>query len=343
MEHNRNNQKHISSFRLKQQFISLLRSEFEKCGFNIVLGFESSFRERICTIQFADGKQIHVCINLDYVKKAVDVIGFPFRLKVYYCAAFVAEYIKQIERVKSCVPQNYFEGLVFLNAIEVYKAKKVVSIYSPLSLWNKKPKRTYCIRPLEICSAVNSLNRLRLFTSQELNEQDKERIKAFMDGLLLYSALPEVAYIHTRVPVYTMVDSIKRLAELIEKEPEVVKEFPILTLAQFEQIKQLTVRSLFFSCTQSDNEFLIGVAIRLIAFMQLSYDTEFEQWGQEKLIDALNQYIGYSITYYNELSKASSYFIKDNLLAIKAAVKAINDYLVMYGTGVIAGNIHSIL
>lgn len=341
MKHNLKSQKKLFSFHLKQQFISMLSSEFEKCRFDIVLGFESSIRKRICTLKFGEGKQVEICINLDYVKKSVNAVGCSMVLKVCYCALFVAEYIKQIERTKNSIPQSYFEGLVFLNAIEVCKKNKKVSVYSPLAHWNKNPKNTYCVRPIEISSAINALNKLRIFTPSGLNEQDKVAIKAFSDSLLLYSGLPEIAYIYASVPMYALVDSFKRLADIIAKDPEAVQEFPILTLAPFEQIKQLTVSSLFMSCVQSNNVFLIGVAIRLIAFLHLPYSTDMDNINLKKLVNAMNSYIDYSTIYYNELSKCGRFLMNDNLYAIKVAAKSINDFLSMYGSDVIARNIHN--
>jgi len=336
-------QKHISTFELKQQFIGLLARELEKNGFDIVLGFESSAKSRICTLKFADSKRIDVCANLGYVKNSVCVDGSSQMFKVRYCAWFVAEYIKQIARAKNSIPQSYFEGLAFLNAIEVYKSEKTVDVYSPLSHWDKKPKRSYCLRPLEISSAINALNKIRLFASLELNEQERLAVKTFCDSLLLYAGLPEVSYIHAKVPVYALVDSFKSLANLITKEPELVQEFLILTLAPFEQIRKLTVNDLFLHCIQSDNEFLTGVAIRLIAFLHPSQNIEVTHDARKKLTDAMNQYIDYGITYCNELPKPGRCLLNDNLFAVKAAVKSINYYLTIYGTGVIAGNIHSIM
>ena len=341
MKHSLNHQKKMSSFHLKQQFIGLLSNELGKSRFNIVLGFESSFRSRICTLKFSDDKQIEVCINLEYVKKSDNAADCSMILKVCYCALFVADYIKQIERAKSSVPQNYFEGLVFLNAIEVCKEKKTVSIYSPLSYWDKNPKSTYCVRPIEISSAINALNRLRIIAPSGVSERDKMAIKSFSDSLLLYSGLPEIAYVYGSIPVYALVDSFKRLAGIIVKDPEAVQEFPILGLAPFDQIKQLTVGSLFLSCIQSDNTFLIGVAIRLIAFFHLPYNFKIDSVNLEKLVSAMNQYIDYSIIYYNRLPKRGRYLMDDNLFAIKNAVKSFNSYLSMHGAGVITSNIHT--
>lgn len=343
MNHNLKNQKDMCTFELKRQFIGLLASEFRNCGFNVVLGFESSFKSRICMLKFADVKRIEVYVNLGYVKNSVYVDGISQMFKVRYCALFIAEYIKQIERAKDCIPQSYFEGLVFLNAVEVYKSKKTVGVYSPLSHWDKKPQRSYCLRPIEISSAINALNKTRMFASLELNEQEQLVVKTFCDSLLLYAGLPEVSYVRASVPVYALIDSFKGVADLITKEPKLVQVFPVLTLAPFDQIRKLTVNDLFLHCIQSDNEFLMGISIRLIAFLHPPQNNEVTDGDLKKLTDAMNQYIEYSITYCNELSKPDRCLLNDNLFAVKAVVKSINDYLTMYGTGVIAGNIHSIM
>nr|WP_143259743.1 hypothetical protein [Anaerofilum sp. An201] len=332
----------MSSFKLKQYFTSILSTEFANCGFNIILGFESSFKTRICTLYFTNSKQIDICVNLGYVKKSIDTIGSSFLFKVYYCAIFIAEYIKQIERAKKSVPQSYFEGLTFLNAIEVCRSNKKVSVYSPLSHWNEKPKRTYCIRPIEISSAINSLNKIRLLTPTKLNAQDIETIRTFCHSLLLYAGLPEVAYVHSNIPVYSMSDSLQRLADIILREPAVVDEFPILAMAPFERIKQLTIGDMFLFCVQSDSKFLMGIAIRLIAFLHMSQDMGLDDSIYRKLVHEINSYVDYSISYCNGLSKLDRCLIKDNLFAIKTAIKSINNYLNICGTGVNAGNIHPI-
>lgn len=343
MKHKLRKQKRMSTFELKQQFISLLASEFKNCVFDIVLGFESSSKSRICTVKFIDNKKVELCANLGYVEKSVYGEGCTQMLKVYYCIFFIAEYIKQIERAKTNIPQSYFEGLAFLNAIETYKSQRMVDVYSPVSYWNKKPNRLYCLRPLEISCAINTLNRIRLFASFEANEQERLTLKSFCESLLLYAGLPEISYIHARVPVYTLFDSFKRLAKFINNEPELVQEFPVLTLAPFERIMQLTVNDLLLCCIQSDNEFLIGVSIRLIAFLRPSRNVQFTEGILRKLIDAMNQYIDYSITYCDELSESSRCLLSDNLFAVKMAVKSINEYLTIYGADVVNGNIHCLI
>ena len=343
MKHNQNRKNSTSTFELKQQFIGLLATEFENCSFDIILGFESSFRNRICTLKFVDYKQVEVSINLGYVKKSVCVDGCSLMFKVYFCALYVAEYIKQIERARCNVPQSYFEGLAFLNAIDVCKSEKLVSVYSPILHWEKKPKRSYCLRPLEISSAINSLNKIKLLASSWLNQQEKLVVNTFCDSLLLYAGLPEVSYNHSRVPVYALIDAFEKLTDLIAKEPLLNREFPILTLAPFEQIAHMSVNDLLLHCIQSNNEFLKGVSIRLIAFLHPSQNIAFTDDTHNKLADTINQYIDYSLSYCYEFSKSGRCLKKDNLYAIKKAAKSINEYLNMDGTYVIAGNIHSIM
>ena len=219
MKCNPKDKQNISTYHLKQQFISLLSSELEGCSFDIVLGFESSMRDRVCTLKFLDNKKLEVCVNIGFVQKSVNSIGCSFTFKLHYCALFVAEYIKLIEQAKANTPLSYFEGLVYLNSIEVLKTKETQSICSPLSCLDKKAKRSICIRPIEISSAINTLNKLKIFAIPLLNKQDIATITSLCNGLLLYSGLPEIAYIHTNMPIYAMVHSFKKLGELLAKNP----------------------------------------------------------------------------------------------------------------------------
>lgn len=342
MKCNPKTKQNISTFHLKQQFIGLLSNELEGCYFDIVLGFESSTRDRVCTLKFLSNKKLEVCVNIGYVNKSVNYNGCSFAFKLHYCALFVAEYIKLIEQAKSNMPQNYFDGLVYLNGIEVLKTKETQSIYSPLSCLDKKAKRHHCVRPIEISGAINTLNKLRIFATSLLNKQDVATITSLCNGLLLYSGLPEIAYIHTNIPIYTMVHSFKKLGELLAKNPEVTNEFPILSLAPFDQIESLTTSDLFRTCIQSNNAFLIGVAIRLVAFLHLPYGLEVENSHHKNLVDAMKLYIEHSVSYCIEASQASKGVLKDNSFAIRCAVKNFNDYLALSGIGLTTGNIHSI-
>lgn len=343
MKNDLKGQKRVSSFYLKQQFIGLLAGEFANCGFNIVLGFESSFKRRICKLEIVDGKQARICVNLGHLKSSVCIDGASLLFRVRYCALFIAEYIKQIERAKNSMPKSYFEGLAFLNAIEVCKSGRTVGIYSPLSHWNKKHGLSYCLRPLEISSAINALNRIRLLDRTELNEQEGLIVGTLCDSLLLYSCLPEVSYIRSQAPAYALVDSLRRLAALITRERDLTDEFPILSLAPFDKIKQLTVSGLFEHCIRSDNEFLTGVSVRLIAYLQPSLNITASGDAYQRTIDAIKRYIDYSLYYYRELPKSGGRILKDNLYAIKTAVRSINGCLSRNGIDVISGNIHSIM
>lgn len=342
MKYDPKDKQNISTYYLKQQFINLLSSELEGCSFDITLGFESSMRDRVGTLKFIDNKKLEVCVNIGFVQKSVNSIGCSFTFKLHYCALFVAEYVKLIEQAKANMPQSYFEGLVYLNSIEVLKAKETQSICSPLSCLDKKAKRSFCVRPIEISSAINTLNKLRILAIPLLNKQDIATVTSLCNDLLLYSGLPEIAYIHTNMPIYAMVHSFKKLGELLAKNPELINEFPILSLAPFDRIESLTTNDLFRTCIQSDNAFLIGVAIRLVAFLRLPYGLKIDNSYHKNLVDAMKLYIEYSVSYCIGSSQASKVLLKDNSFAIRCAVKNINDYLTLSGIGPTTGNIHSI-
>lgn len=332
--------KKLSIFELKQQYIDLLTSELENCRFHMALRFEAGSKNRICTVKFADCKRVEICANLEHVNKSVCIGNSSGRFKVRYCVLFIAAYIKQIERAMGSLPQSYFEGLAFLNAIEVYKSEKNVSVYSPLAHWDKGPKRACCLRPLEISSAINALNKVKVSLRPELSEEERGTVNTFYNQLLLYAGLPEVSYVHASVPVYTLTDACKKLAILIHREPKLVQEFPILALTPFGQIGQWTVNELFLHCIQSDTEFLMGVAIRLIAFLLPWQDISVTDDMQQKVVDSMKQYIDDCIAYYSEVPKEGRNILRDNLLAVKMAAKAINGYLAMQGISVNGGNIH---
>ena len=338
MKHSR-----MATFNLKQQLSCLLARELQPCGFDVVLGFEASFKNRICTLKFNGSRKMEICINLTSINNPIYFDGSSLMFKVNYCALFAAEYIKHIERARHSVPQNYFEGLSFFNAIEVCEAKKAVSVYSPLSYWDKKPNRSYCIRPLEISSSINALNKIRFRMSSRLCQEEKLAVNTCCNRLLLYAGLPEISYVHSRVPVYALFDSLKKLADHIVSNPALLKEYPILLLAPFEKIGQMRVDELLLHCIQSDNAFLTGVSIRLIAFLHPSQEMVFSDGIYTKLVNAVNQYIEYGISYCRDIPQSGRCLQADNLYAIKTAARSINRYLRADGTGIIGGNIHFII
>ena len=342
MKHTINTQNRMSTFSIKQLFIRILANEFDNCGFDVVLGFESTYNNRICTLHIVGHKRLEVNVNLGYVKQSFFAKRFSELFKAHYCAFFVAEYIKQLERAKNVLPQSYFEGLAFLNAIEVYKAKTVVRVFSPLSHWNEKPKRSYCLRPLEISSAINAINKLILFDSHKMDEKDKKSVRDLHNSLLLYASLPEISYVYECIPVYALVNSLKSLSNFASEDPAIDQEFPILSLFPFHRLDHLAVDDLFLHCLQSGNSFLVGIAIRLIAFLHQSDYRGVANHVREELINALSSYVDCGILYCNEVHKNERCFINDNLFAVKVAVKSIYEYTVMNELGMICGNIHSI-
>lgn len=335
-------EQHIPTFYIKQEFIRLISSELEVYPLDIVLRFESSVRERICTLLFLDNTKLEICVNIGFVQKAINAIGCSFSFKLHYCALFVAEYIKLIEQAKNNTPQNYFDGLVYLNSIEVLKTKEAQCICSPLPCLGKKAKWSSCIRPIEISSAINALNKLRIFTASLLNKQDTAAAASACNSLLLYSGLPEIAYIRNNIPEYAIVHSLKKLGECIAANPEIVNEFPILSLGNFNQIECLTARELLQTCIQSNNAFLIGVAIRMVAFWNVPYNLEIAHDDHCNLVDAMKLYIECSVTYCAEIFEVNQGLLKDNSFAIRCAVKKVNEYLSLNGIGPTTGNVHSI-
>lgn len=340
MQHNLTGQKHIPSFLMKKHISGMLSRELRGCSFHIILGFEAVTQERMCSLKFLDKQRLEVCVNLSHVKRSINDSNFTMPSKVNFCVLYIADYIRQIDRARRCIPQSYFEGLTFFNAVEVYKSSKAVSIYSPLYRWGRKKGGNNCIRPIEINCTINSLNRMRLFMLSEISEKEKLSLDTIVDKLLLYASLPEIAYNATKLPVYALANSIKKLSAIITKYPEIIREFPVLMISQFDQIEQLTTKDLLYRYVQSDNNFLKGIAIRIIGFMQYPNERINDEYIFEKLALALNQYIECSLTYYTELSDSGDCFLKDNMYAVKKAVRAINDYLRIYGRNVNSGNIH---
>ena len=166
-----------TSFLLKQQLATLLSNECRPWGFHILLRFTSSFQKQTCTVKFEDHDRLQVFLNLASLKGGFSSPRCSWSFRVSYTALFVAAYIKQLEQARNRVPQTYWEGLAFLDAILDATGNQPVKLYSPLSLWNAKPNRTFTIRPIEVRSAIQSLTKLRESPPPGLTETDAVAIR----------------------------------------------------------------------------------------------------------------------------------------------------------------------
>ena len=332
-------EKYISVYKLKQLIGGMLESELRDCGFHVFLRFASDRKNRVCTLKFPSPGKVEVCFDLGSVSQSIDAVECSRQLKIRYCAVFVAEYIKQIERAGKCLPQSYFEGLSFLNAVEVCCSEKAVGVYSPLFRWKRRPGRSQRIRPLEISSAEKALNRI---LSSEWSVPERQAVEALRRDFRLYASLPEISYVHVNAPVYALADSLKKLADLVPKDPELARRFPVLTLLPFDRIRELTVNDLFMHCIRSDDEFPIGVAVRCIAFLHLQPDIAADDSAYERISHAMQRYIDRSLAYCAAPAKDGKCFMTENLFAVKIAAQSINNSLSGNADLAGTGTIHTI-
>ncbi len=338
----KNNLNKMSIYQLKQLFSQLLLNELKNCRFGILVSYELSMKKRICFIKMIKKENIKININLSYIKKSNFVINCSLIPKVYYCCFFIVHLVKQLESVKQVLPKSYFEGLTYYNAIEIYNYKKT-GIYSPILHRCNKNKRSYCMRPIEIYCAIKAIEKIVMMKQLELTDNDRKTLNAFKETLLQYSYLPEISYIKKRIPVYTVINSLKEIAKFIEKNPDMINEFPILTLASFNKMKKLTIRDLFLTCAESNNDFLIELAIRLVAFFHFAYTLDYKNNDYERVIEEMKKYISTYAKFHGKISMQENYFLQDNFSAVKNAVKEINCFLCMNGITVSSGNIHFII
>lgn len=331
----------MSIYQIKKKFSHFLYSELREYNFVILIGFEVMFTDKLCCLKKLKNNKFRLIINLNYINKALPIISCSFMDKILYCCLFIVQFLTLLESVKHELPKSYFEGLVYFNAIEIFNRKNT-ELYSPVSHWNKKNKGSFCIKPIEIHCAINALEKIVLAEDLALDERDRISINAFKDELRIYSNFPEISYIQKKTPVYTVVNSLKEISKQIEKNPSVTQEFPILSLLPCNQIKELTIKDLFLFCAESNNDFLIELAIRLVAFFHFAYTLDYKNNDYERVIEEMKNYISTYAKFHSKISMQENYFLQDNFSAVKNAVKEINCFLCMNGITVSSGNIHII-
>lgn len=333
----------MSIYQLKQLCSQILLTELKNCRFNIFVGFEINISSKICSIKTLKSKKIKIDINLNYIKKSLPIKNYSLIFKVYYCCFFIVQYMKQFDIVKQNLPVSYFEGLVYLDAIEKYIQKGRINIYSPIFHLYTKNKRPYCINPIEIYCAIKAIERTVMTEQLELNDNDKKILIAYKESLLQYSCLPEIYYKKKRIPVYAVINLLNDIAKVIKKSPDVINEFPILTLISVNKIKEISLKDFFLVCAESNSEFLMGVAIRLVAFLNLTYRLEYKNRKYERFIEEMKKYISTYVEIHGKIFMQESYFHQDNFLAAKKVVKKINRFLSMNNITVLSNNVHFIL
>lgn len=329
----KNKSKFNSSYNLKKYCAEYLSKELSSSGFDIILGFESRNDFRTCTISF-EKNHVDLCVNLNAMKKAIKAKEISMKIKMDFAVSFIANYIKYVADAKRKLPRTYFEGLAQLNAIDVYSSGKVMSVYSPLSSTGaKRMKHMYAINVLV---AILCLNKIRIFQQTELTEEEKDVIEKMVDELLAFSDVPEIEYSDSVLPKYALLGVISRIEKLPLTSIDTVQDFPILNILPVSGTVDQTINNIICCCSKSDNAFLLGVTVRLIAQFG-TLDIEISN----NLIDTLNQYREFSVLHYQQMAKGSS-LLRDNLFAIKNNMKAINLYMDFHSISTETGSVHSL-
>ncbi|MCD7822668.1 MAG: hypothetical protein LUG86_01410 [Oscillospiraceae bacterium] len=333
------NEERMSVFEEKKLITGLMQKETPGCGFDVVLGFESGLNERILRLRLSGDRKLEVNLNLGHIGKSLPRVR-SLKIKAYYCALFASEYIRILGRAKREEPGSYFEGLSFLDSVVMHRSEKLISVWSPTYLWDRRLGKAHVLRPLEVSAAINALNKIRIFLSNELTEDDRLAVEAICERFISYSGLPEVSYIHSRVPDYSAIDALWRVLKLAEKEPGIGEEFPILSMLPLDE---RTTDGFFKRSLQTENEFINGIALRLVAFLRVSPETELSEEERERLAGAFKKFMDFSLSFCRENHASVRPIERDNLIAIKTACRAINRYLGENGTEFFSGNIHTVI
>lgn len=331
----------MSIYKLKKFFSNILDRELKEYNLNVLIGYEVRFSKRICNFKILNNGKLKIELNLIFLYTSPSLLHYSLLGKVIYCCQFIVHFLYLLESVKWDLPKSYFDGLVYCNAIEICNERKT-ELYSPILLWNKKNNGLYNIRPIEIICAIKALEKITVSEQLTLNEQDRACINTLKENLLLYSNFPEIAYVHRKNPTYTIIDSIKKISKQVENCPDLADKFPILTLISIKTVKKLTIKEFFFRCAKSENNFMAGIAIRLIVMFNCYFRLDFKINTYEVFMAEIKKYFTTCIAFNDIIFKQESYFLKENFFVVRRVIKAINKFLNVNEIADMSRNIHFI-
>lgn len=320
----------ISVYRKKLLYNELLFNELKNCSVHVVASYQWTKSSEVFSLSFDDAKQINVNINLNCTDEEV-LLCHSSEAIIRYRAYFISYYIHCIETAKNYNPQDYFSGLVNLEAICCH-FQKSVKVYSPLS------KKTTTLRPIDFYCAIRALTRLIIEGDECFPIEIKKGCEDKINTFLLYSGLPEIELERKRAK-YSLLKTFQMVQRLAQKEKLCLKDWAIFEKNNMVSFDEMTAKEFLDACEHSSNPFWAGAAIRFIALAK-------NEVGNITVINkpninlCISEFYEASVRYYKEQTGLPDGVIAKNYTAIQKTSQCIEQ--VFDGVTITNGAVHYI-
>lgn len=207
--------KYHSLDKVKKQIDDILSSELCGCRYAIYAHYNADSR---CTLFSYRKKEnsVHLFINIQTVKSFIEHNDWNAKTSVYFCAWYVAGYIKTLAEWEQKKDLNtYCDGVVFYEVLYACFSNKKNKVFAPYIC----EKRNRCIKKmcvLDVLCEANTLLRVKALFAQELLQNERIIIERVFDERMLYLKAPEIVYVGFKTPSLSLKE-VTRNIRLIGK------------------------------------------------------------------------------------------------------------------------------
>lgn len=318
-----------------QLLLDQFNQELSEYAYGIDIKAEWTYSSYMFTLKNTGDRRIGLCINLRSIQVERKLLSILHKDAVSYCASFIINYLRMIEKAYDDMPTTYFEGLAVFNMITDLQSSKSVKIYSPLCLLRGQ-KRKVTVRPLELWCAFIALKKI---SSEYLSEKAKKKVGQLIEDLQIYSLLPEVSYSNSYIPAHSLFTGLKQILIIVKNDKSVNKEFAILELLFCENIEHLSAERLAGLFLKTGNKFIFEILFRLMCHAPISHNKLISSEMYYPMEKHINEYRQQSVHYYQNYNKVK--LLEDNYLFIRNTVGKANRLLDFYSMSASSGTIHT--
>jgi len=196
--------------KVKEKIDDILFGELSGCRYNIFAHYNANNE---CTLfsYYKKGNSIHLYINIQLIKRFIEHNDWNANTSLYFCAWYVAGYIKTlIQWEQRKVLNTYCDGVIFFEVLYACCSKKRIKVFSPYIC----EKLGQCIKKMyviDVYCEANTLLRVKALRSQELLQSERTNIDCIFDERMLYLKAPEVIYVGYKTPSLSVKGVLKKL------------------------------------------------------------------------------------------------------------------------------------
>ncbi len=211
--------KYNSLDKVKKQIDDILSSELCGCRYAIYAHYNA---DNGCTLFSYRKKEnsVHLSINIQTVKSFIEHNDWNAKTSVYFCAWYVAGYIKTLAEWEQKKGLNtYCDGVAFCEVLYACFSNKKIKVFAPYIC----EKLSRCIKKmcvLDVFCEANTLLRVKALFAQELLQNERTIIERVFDERMLYLKAPEVIYVGFKTPSLSVKEVVRNIRLISKKNTE---------------------------------------------------------------------------------------------------------------------------